>query len=139
MRYVFDIDGESQCQGINSVQNNFGIEVDDRASAVMAARRARGDLFGRHLFADPAWDILLALTVAESRQRRLTISQLCERVDVPPTTALRWIVIMTEEGLLVRSDDATDKRRKFIVLSPAAREKMAEHLAATAGLRSPTV
>lgn len=113
-----------------------GLELDKLASAIMTARRDRGDLFGRHLFADPAWDILLVLTIAECRQRRMTISQLCDRVDVPPTTALRWIVNLTDEGLLVRRDDMTDKRRKFIGLSPETRVKIAQHFLTAAESRS---
>lgn len=109
-----------------------GAELEKAASAILAERRERYSFFGQHLFADPAWDILLVLTIAECRQRRVTVSQLCERVDVPMTTALRWIANMTDEGLLVRRDDMTDKRRKFIELSPDALRKMIQYCSATA-------
>ena len=115
-----------------SVAPFVGAELEKAASAMLADRRERYGLFGQHLFADPAWDILLVLTIAECRQRRVTVSQLCERVDVPMTTALRWIANMTDEGLLVRRDDMTDKRRKFIELSPDALRKMIQYCSATA-------
>lgn len=102
-------------------------ELERIASALMAERRDRYALFGQHLFADPAWDILLVLTIAECRQRRVTVSQLCERIDVPMTTALRWIANMTDEGTLVRHEDTTDKRRKFIELSREALQKMTDY------------
>jgi DNA-binding MarR family transcriptional regulator len=70
---------------------------------------------------------LLVLALAETRYHRLTVSKLCARVDAPATTALRWIKLMTEAGLLVRSDDATDKRRKYIRLSADAYARMAEY------------
>lgn len=139
MGYVSEIAGGKAVQGVSSIQAVSGIELEKLASAILAARRDRGHLFGQHLFADPAWDILLALTIAECRQRRLTITQLCDRVDVPMTTALRWIANMTDEGLLVRRDDTTDKRRKFIGLSPETRAKIAQHFVTTAEPRSLTV
>lgn len=110
-----------------SVWPFVGAELEKVASAIMAERRARYALFDQRLFAGPAWDILLVLAIAECRQRRVTVSQLCERIDVPMTTALRWIASMTEDGLLVRRNDMTDKRRKFIELSPDALRRMVQY------------
>lgn len=104
-------------------------ELEWAALAMIADRRRRYDHFDKRLFADPAWDILLAMTVAECRQQRVTISQLCGRIDAPMTTALRWITSMTDAGLLVRRDDLTDKRRKFIELSPQALSEMIRYCA----------
>lgn len=87
-------------------------------------RRKRYTYFPGELFADPAWDILLVLTLAEARYQRLTVTRICERVDVPPTTTLRWLNKLTEEGLLVRRDDLHDRRRKYIELSPTASSLM---------------
>ena len=97
------------------------------AKALLADRRARSSYFSDTLFADPAWDILLILTVAESRYRRLSVSQLCERVDVPATTALRWINALADQALLVRRDDHTDRRRKYIELSRDAYGRMVDY------------
>ena len=91
---------------------------------IIARRRDRLAFFPERLFADPAWEILLALTLAESRQCRLTVSNLCDCVAAPATTALRWISLMTDQGFLVRRDDPTDRRRKFIELSADSRAKM---------------
>lgn len=94
---------------------------------LIAARNRRGSFFQASLFADPAWDILLVLTRSEARHHRLTVSQLCDRVEVPATTALRWITTLTDAGLVIRRDDTTDKRRKYIELSPDAYAKMVEY------------
>jgi DNA-binding MarR family transcriptional regulator len=109
-----------------------GIQVGRLAKRLIKHRRERYALFDRTLFADPAWEILLALTVAECAQERLTVSKLCQRVDVPMTTTLRWIGIMTDAGLLVRRDDTTDKRRKFIELSSEALSNMIEYCSGSA-------
>jgi DNA-binding MarR family transcriptional regulator len=100
------------------------------ATAMIAHRRRRYDHFDKRLFADPAWDILLAMTVAECSQQRVTISQLCDRIDAPMTTALRWVASMTDDGLLIRQDDFTDKRRKFIKLSSEALSEMIRYCSA---------
>lgn len=94
---------------------------------LIAMRHGRGSFFPASLFADPAWEILLVLALAEARHHRLTVSKLCDRVEVPATTALRWINNLTETGLLIRRDDATDGRRKYIELSTDAYAKMVEY------------
>lgn len=84
------------------------------------ARQLRYKFFGADLFADPAWDMLLELLRAEIEQHRVTVSSLTRASNVPATTALRWIKIMTDRGLLNRSADPTDARRIFLELSPTS-------------------
>ncbi|RHW19418.1 MarR family transcriptional regulator [Sphingomonas gilva] len=98
--------------------------------AMIRARRTRDQYFAPELFADPAWDILLDLMAARLEGRDVAVSSLCIAAAVPPTTALRWISAMTEQGLLVRIADADDRRRVFIRLSNDAAERMAACLAA---------
>ena len=104
--------------------------VEARVSGIIRERRERSAFFPTRMFADPAWEILLALTLAQSRQHRLDITKLCQRVDVPPTTALRWINTMVDEGLLIRLDDINDLRRKYVELSPEAWSKMGDYISA---------
>lgn len=80
-------------------------------------RRNRDKFFSEHLFADPAWDMLLQLYVAELDQIRLATSSLCASAAVPTTTALRWISTLANEGLIDRRNDPLDGRRVFIALS----------------------
>lgn len=106
--------------------------------AMIRARRVRDQYFAAELFADPAWDILLDLMAARLEGRDVAVSSLCIAAAVPPTTALRWISAMTEQGLLVRVADADDRRRVFIRLSSDAAERMATCLAAL-GRNAPPV
>lgn len=92
--------------------------------SILRMRRLRTKFFPDALFADPAWDILLDLYMAELQQRRVTVSSLCVGANVPQTTALRWIKMMTDEGLLQRRDDATDARKKIVELTPEASAQM---------------
>ncbi|MBY8821648.1 winged helix DNA-binding protein [Sphingomonas colocasiae] len=91
---------------------------------VIRARRLRARFFGDDLFADPAWDMLLDLAAARLEGGAVAVSSLCIASAVPPTTALRWIRIMTEQGLLVRTADPMDGRRVFIGLSDAVAGSM---------------
>jgi DNA-binding MarR family transcriptional regulator len=110
--------------------------VEARVTDIIRERRERSAFFPAQLFADPAWDILLALTLAHARQHRLDVTKLCHCAGVPPTTVLRWIATLEEEGILVRLDVSTDRRRKYVELSPEAWGKMGEYVSAVRPSRS---
>jgi hypothetical protein len=86
--------------------------------SVIQARRLRSCYFPEELFADPAWDILLELFLAEISHQRVTVSSACIAAAVPATTALRWLNSMVQQGLLVRRADPHDARRVFVELAP---------------------
>ena len=96
---------------------------------VIRARRLRARFFDGELFADPAWDMLLDLLAAEIAQHRVPVSSLCVAAAVPPTTALRWIKTMTDNGLFVRRSDPHDGRRVFVELAPTASDEMHRYFA----------
>ncbi|QNN64169.1 winged helix-turn-helix transcriptional regulator [Sphingomonas rhizophila] len=97
--------------------------------SVIRARRLRAKFLDPELFADPAWDMLLDLLAAEIAQHRVPVSSLCIAAAVPPTTALRWIKTMTDNGLFLRRADPHDGRRIFVELAPAASEAMRRYFA----------
>jgi DNA-binding MarR family transcriptional regulator len=74
--------------------------------------------------------MLLDLYAAEAEAVPVSVSSLCIASAVAPTTALRWIARMTEEGLLERRPDASDRRRAFMVLTEIARGRMGGYLMA---------
>lgn len=98
--------------------------------AMIRARRLRDHYFPSELFADPALDMLLDLTAARLERRQVAVSSLCIASAVPPTTALRWIKTLTDEGLFVRIADPRDGRRVFIELDDPAADGMLGYLAA---------
>lgn len=95
-----------------------------RVRRLLKVRRAREEFFEPGLFADPAWDILLESYAAYLLQQRNSISALCDAASVPPTTALRWLNKLEQEGLLLRRDDPLDRRRTWMELTPAAAAAM---------------
>lgn len=98
--------------------------------AFIRARRLREHYFPADLFADPAWDMLLDLLLARIEGRLVAVSSLCIAAAVPPTTALRWIKRLTDEGLFVRAADPRDGRRVFIELSENAAQAMVAYVTA---------
>lgn len=96
---------------------------------IIRQRQMRGKFFDPELFADPAWDMLLDLTAARAEHLRVSVTSLCIASGVPPTTALRWIGVLTEGGLVKRVEDPSDRRRAFIALSDKAADDMARFFA----------
>ncbi len=91
-----------------------------RVRAIIRARRLRDQFFGPNMFADPAWDMLLDLMAARLDGQHVAVSSLCIAAAVPATTALRWIKVLTDQGLFVRVADPQDGRRIHIELSDQA-------------------
>ena len=96
--------------------------------SIIRARRLRDSFFRSELFSDPAWDMLLDLMAARVERQRVAVSSLCIAAAVPPTTALRWIKGLCEQGLFVRTADPEDGRRVFIELSADAAARMEAYL-----------
>lgn len=96
--------------------------------SIIRARRLRDSFFRSELFADPAWDMLLDLMAARVERQRVAVSSLCIAAAVPPTTALRWIKGLCDQGLFVRIADPEDGRRVFIELSGDAAARMEAYL-----------
>lgn len=102
--------------------------LEFRLKSLLRERRQRIEFFPDALFSDPAWDVLLELSLGEIKQYRTSISSLCVSSGAPQTTALRWIKTMTDDGWLVREDDPLDARRKFVSLSELASSRMHAYL-----------
>lgn len=97
-------------------------------------RRRRSAIFGNHeLFGEPAWDILLDLYIAHAGGEQVSVSSACIGAAVPSTTALRWLGILQDAGLVLRDHDAHDLRRILVRLSPDAIERMERFFRETEG------
>ena len=94
---------------------------------IVKLRQDRGNYFGAELLANPAWDILLDLSIARAEHRRVSVTSLCIAAGVPPTTALRWIGKMVEQNLLIREADSEDSRRVFVSLSDHSARGVAKY------------
>lgn len=114
----------------------FGLGDPRIARAAVGARteyRRRGvrnEVLGAALFSDPAWDMLLDLFIAACDGRRLSVSSVCVGARCPSATALRYLQLMLDAGLIYREADARDGRRFYVVLHPATLHQLVEILSA---------
>jgi hypothetical protein len=115
--------------GVVGKESEDGLEPGE-IRALIRARRLRDQYFRADLFADPAWDMLLDLMAARLEQKRVAVSSLCIAAAVPATTALRWIKVLSDRGLFVRSADPQDGRRVYIELSDETARALAAYLVA---------
>lgn len=89
-----------------------------RVGRILKLRKARDDIFGRSLFGEPAWDMLLHLYDAHLQGRPECVTSVCAASGVPPSTALRWIHCLLDRKWILREGDSCDQRRLIVSLSP---------------------
>ena len=99
-----------------------------QAEKLYRTRRQREKYFGDRVFGEPAWDILLDLFIHGERGQSVSVSSACIAASVPPTTALRWLDCLVDEGLIVRVPDKKDGRKVFVRLTERAKVQMQECL-----------
>lgn len=98
------------------------------AEAVYRSRRKRTAYFPNSLFGEPAWDMLLDLFIHQVRRKRVQVTSACMASGVPATTALRWITVLEQEGLVQRVPGVQDKRIQFVELTQAGHLAVARWL-----------
>ncbi|MEP9357434.1 winged helix DNA-binding protein [Sphingomonas sp. KR3-1] len=107
-----------------------GISALDRARALYDLRRSREHFFkgNADLFGEPAWDILLDLFIAGEMGKQVSVTSACIGANTPPTTALRWLSLLEERGLVQRIPDLHDRRRALMRLTPKGDQSLRAYL-----------
>lgn len=95
---------------------------------LIRSRRLRERYFPEARFGEPAWDILLDLSLAWFEDKALSVSSVCIASGVPMSTAMRWINEMVEAGMIERWVDPTDARRNLVRIAPETRGAMLRYL-----------
>lgn len=100
----------------------------DRRILLELARRAvferqrRTAFFDGAMFGEPAWDMLLALYVADFVGGKQTIRNLADLVNVPVSTVVRWAGQLERKDCIIREPHPHDRRAVFVRLTDAARQ-----------------
>ncbi len=87
------------------------------AKWILVSRKQRRSILPAMRFGEPTWEMVLDLYVTDSEDRRIDVTGLCLASGVAPTTALRYVDLLADEGLIVRVDDCQDGRRALIKMS----------------------
>ena len=100
-------------QNLTAIAENL-YRIRRRRDALMTSR------FGTDIFADPAWDIILDLYIHNSNNKDVCVTSACAAAMVPITTALRYITVLSDRGMIERSKNQKDGRSYLLRLSPEA-------------------
>lgn len=71
------------------------------AAAILEFRRVRHEILPAEMFAEPAWDLMLELFVADAKGYRLTGEDVCRRCNVAPGVLSRWLMYLSKSGFVV--------------------------------------
>lgn len=104
-----------------------------KARSLLAERRIRARFLPAELFHEPAWDMLLALFVAQHERRVMNVKTLVGHSEAPATTSQRWIDHLAKLGLIDRVVDMVDRRRIEVQLSESGDSAMRALLASFKG------
>jgi len=118
-------------------RSSYNFLTDDflrrSADSAYKERRKRERIFGDiEIFGEPAWDMLLDLFKSEKLGKRVSVTSCCIGSAVAPTTALRWIKVLVDEGLVCREDDELDSRRTYVRLTRKANDLLGRYFYETA-------
>lgn len=102
-------------------------KLERRAQQILALRRRRIERFGKAMFSEPAWDMLLILYASNSSER-LTVNRLIRLSGASKATALRWIDYLVDQRLIVRTAHPTDARCVFVVLTEKGKGSLDAYL-----------
>lgn len=94
----------------------------DMARSIVAARRKLAGHLDGALFANPGLDILMFLFAEGVNGATVTTNACCAAAGVPRTTALRWVKLLQDRGLIAGSDDVSDRRVTMLALTDRARD-----------------
>jgi len=123
-------EGADSAAGVS--RNGERRQVGRLAGELYRERLRRSEFFPADLFGEPAWDILLDLYAASKANELRSIKSACLSSHVPEATALRYIDQLVALGLVERKPDRTDRRRKYLSLTPLGERKMHDYLASMA-------
>lgn len=106
----------------------------DQLFALIAAKeyKDRGDrllFLDEDLFCEAPWDVLLKLYTSQVNGKPLTIASACSASRIPSTTAMRWIRILKQRGLVSFDPEASNLDVSLLALTDPGMETMNRYFA----------
>lgn len=109
-------------------------QFEHRARQLLALRERRATIFGKAMFGEPGWDILLVLYTAGGG---LSLNRLAQLAHVSQATGLRWMNYLADQNLVSKEQHPTDARSLRIVLTDKGRTKLEAYLSEASELGAP--
>jgi len=99
-------------------------ELEKVARALYESRLARGAFLPELELVEPAWDMMLALYIAQQDGRAVTLSDAFSYARIAPSTGRRWVDKLMAAGLIDRVQVPGDRRLVLLRLSETGTERM---------------
>ena len=106
------------------------------AARIHALREARFFHFDRGLYGEPAWDMLLAIYIAQGRGFSMSMAEVCEEAEAPKTTALRWLGHLEREGLVIKRPNPRRSNSSLIEITENAALELNRYFARVSAIFS---
>jgi DNA-binding MarR family transcriptional regulator len=116
---------------VHRLRNEDRLARVKRAHQIYIDRARRSEVFKSVMFGEAAWDMLLALYIADESGARHTVTRLVNLSGAAPTTALRWLEFLENEQLVSRASKLSDRRVTLIELTDKARELLDTYFSVT--------
>lgn len=104
----------------------------EAAKRAVSAQQERDRLFGRGMFAHPAWAILLDLFIAEAEERPATLARVAAAAFVSEPVAVRCVAMLASARLIQRVPEAGGARGTLLVLTESGRSRLSDYFTRTA-------
>lgn len=100
-----------------------------KCRALLFDRQKREMIFGKAMFGETPWDMLLAL-FARADSEGLSVEKLAEQSNVLTRIAKRWLEYLEQQGLVDLKANRFDTRKEMASLTEKGRERMHAYLRA---------
>jgi len=91
-----------------------GRSPEARAEALYLGRRLRDGLFPRDLFGEPAWDLLLAVFLAQREGKVADAEDVLRECGVTKATGMRYVAFLIELGFVLAGSEEGEPRELFL-------------------------
>lgn len=101
-------------------------DLIDRAQKYLRWGRRKSEALdaGNGLFTDSCWNMCLDIYICGLKEERVTVSGIAHSSGIPMTTAMRYINVMAEQGLIQKTQNPADNRMTFVSVSPDCMNKI---------------
>jgi len=119
-----------QTSGLCSEQAIKSVEQDlvKHARLILKHRKMRRGHLPEQIFGEPGWEMLLDLFIHMNLGKAVNISSMCLATNAPKTTALRYIELLAEMGLIQKVASPHDGRITYVKLTPKAYVSLGTYL-----------
>ena len=101
---------------LSRIERN-ALNLATKARVIAAQRLRRRQFISGDVLGEPGWDMMLDLFMQYAGGAKVSTTSLCIASHVPPSTALRHIAVLEENGYVARSQSERDKRVTFVSLT----------------------